>query len=92
MISRFATVALLVAELTGAAFAEDATPLPTPATPAPSATPDPTLTAYGVQYPNCGEWSNSCAVCTRDDAGKPRCSLPGIACQPKAIACSKEAP
>ena len=92
VISRFAIVALLVAGLTGAAFAQDATPQPTPATPTPAATPDPTLTAYGAQYPNCREWTDSCSVCVRDDAGKLRCSLPGIACQPKAIACSKEAP
>lgn len=38
--------------------------------------------------PNCSRWSDGCVNCSRDDKhDQPVCSNPGIACQPKAIAC-----
>jgi hypothetical protein len=38
--------------------------------------------------PNCSRWSDGCVNCSRDDKDEPPvCSNPGIACQPKAIAC-----
>lgn len=38
--------------------------------------------------PNCSRWTDGCVNCSRDDKGdQPVCSNPGIACQPKAIAC-----
>ena len=38
--------------------------------------------------PNCGRWTDGCVNCSRDDKDdQPVCSNPGIACQPKAIAC-----
>jgi hypothetical protein len=45
------------------------------------------LQGFGVQNPLCREWSDGCAVCLRDEKGAPRCSTPGIACQPGPIAC-----
>jgi hypothetical protein len=38
--------------------------------------------------PNRGRWTDGCANCSRDDKDEhPICSNPGIACQPKPIAC-----
>jgi hypothetical protein len=38
--------------------------------------------------PNCSRWSDGCVNCSRDDKDdQPVCSNPGVACQPKAIAC-----
>ncbi len=37
----------------------------------------------------CREASNGCAVCRYDTEGQPRCSLPGIACQPAPWRCIK---
>ena len=90
-VARIALSAAMLASLSSAATALDSTPASSPPEPAASATPDPTLSAYASQNPNCREWSDACAVCTRDEAGRPRCSLPGIACLPKPIVCSKEA-
>ncbi|MDE2018534.1 MAG: hypothetical protein KGI57_12620 [Hyphomicrobiales bacterium] len=49
-----------------------------------------TLRGFGAANVACLEWTDSCAVCRRDAAGgAAKCSLPGIACQPKPVACSK---
>ena len=38
--------------------------------------------------PNCSRWTDGCVNCSRDGKDdEPVCSNPGIACQPKAIAC-----
>ena len=47
---------------------------------------------FGDRNPDCQEWTNSCQVCRRDDQGKMQCSLPGIACQPKAPVCRIKKP
>lgn len=39
----------------------------------------------------CAEASNGCSVCRFDTTGAPRCSTPGIACQPSAWRCIKPA-
>jgi hypothetical protein len=91
-LARAALSAAAIASISGAAMALDATPASNAPEPAASATPDPTLSVFAGQNPKCREWSDACAVCARDDAGRFRCSLPGIACLPKPIVCSKEAP
>ena len=45
------------------------------------------LQSFAAAHPDCVEWSDGCAVCRRDTA--MHCSLPGIACQPSAIACKR---
>jgi hypothetical protein len=45
---------------------------------------------WGQANKSCAEWTNGCAVCARDEAGDFACSTPGIACQPKAVACSRQ--
>jgi hypothetical protein len=45
------------------------------------------LQGFGVQNPTCREWGDSCSICLRDDKDAPHCSIPGVACQPAAIAC-----
>ena len=60
--------------------------------PTPPATPsveDVSLAGFGAQNADCREWTDSCAICRRDDAGAAHCSTPGIACQPQPIACTK---
>ena len=47
----------------------------------------PTLEGYASINQVCREWSDGCAVCQRQGDGTIGCSLPGIACQPVAIAC-----
>ena len=61
---------------------------------APNAAPLPPLNrdeisvqSWGDRNPNCVEWTNSCQVCRREADGKMNCSLPGIACQPRAMLC-----
>ena len=68
------------------ALAEDA-----PANNAPLSPEAVSLQGFGAQNAACLEWSDGCAVCLRDDKGA-RCSTPGIACQPVAIACRRETP
>ena len=51
-------------------------------------TPTATLFSYAKDNPDCTEWTNACQVCTRGDDGEPKCSTPGIACQPTALVCS----
>ena len=39
--------------------------------------------------PKCAEASNGCSICRFDVTGEPRCSSPGIACQPSVWRCIK---
>jgi hypothetical protein len=63
-------------------------------TPTPDATPltpqERSLQGFGIHTPECLEWSDSCSVCLRDEAGAIHCSTPGIACQPETIVCRRE--
>jgi hypothetical protein len=62
---------------------------------APAADPAPTsdeafsLQGFGGKNPLCREWSDGCSICLRDEKDSPRCSTPGIACQPVAIVCAQ---
>ncbi len=38
---------------------------------------------------DCAEATNGCTICRYDSQGEPRCSLPGIACQPSGWRCIK---
>ena len=46
-----------------------------------------TLESFGRDSPSCREWSDGCAVCAKQTDKTFACSLPGIACQPRAVAC-----
>jgi hypothetical protein len=60
------------------------------ATTPPSPTPEEiSLQGFATATPRCAEWSDGCAVCTRDN-GAARCSTPGIACQAGPIVCRRE--
>jgi len=65
------------------AFADDA--------PAAAAPPEISLIRFGSDNPACQEWTDGCAVCLRDSGGVIHCSVPGIACQPSANLCRREA-
>jgi hypothetical protein len=56
--------------------------------PIPSAE-DISIQAYGDKNKSCQEWTDGCRTCQRSDAKEPACSNIGIACQPKAISCTK---
>lgn len=61
----------------------------------PAQTPKPevrTLESYGQSDRACREWTDGCAVCRRQKDDAPGCSLPGIACQPTAVACKGALP
>ena len=49
------------------------------------------IQGYGDQNKLCQEWTDGCRTCTRPESGDAVCSNPGIACQPKAISCSRRA-
>jgi hypothetical protein len=49
------------------------------------------IQGYGDNNKICQEWTDGCRTCTRPESGDPVCSNPGIACQPKAISCSRRA-
>jgi len=76
-------LALLLA-FAAPALADDA---PTPAV-SPSVE-DATMASFGAKNADCREWTDSCAICRRDDMGAVHCSTPGIACQPIPIVCTK---
>lgn len=66
------------------------------ATQAPSQTTAPlpaaeeaSLRGFGDADKTCQEWTDVCATCQRSETGAPVCSNIGIACQPKAISCTK---
>ncbi len=42
--------------------------------------------AFGRANPQCRAWSDGCVTCEAD-GGSARCSLPGIACTPRPVAC-----
>ena len=80
--------ALLFLALTFSAAAEEATPQPTPSSPATEALPpkeEATLHSFGEAHPACVEWSDGCAACKRTMSVS--CSTPGIACLPQEIVC-----
>jgi hypothetical protein len=58
--------------------------------PIPSAE-DISIQAYGDKNKTCREWTDGCRTCQRSDASVPTCSNIGIACQPKAITCTRRA-
>jgi hypothetical protein len=81
----FVAIALIAASGSGArADSPKAEPLPPPAK------EEVSIQRWGVANRDCGEWTNACQVCLRDAAGRPQCSTPGIACQPKAIQCLRK--
>ena len=45
---------------------------------------------WGGDHSNCAEWTNSCVICQRNEAGAAACSTPGIACQPRDIVCKRQ--
>ena len=47
------------------------------------------MRGYGDTDKTCQEWTDGCIACQRSDTGDPVCPNIGIACQPKAIACTK---
>ena len=47
------------------------------------------LHGYGDSDKTCQEWTDGCRTCVRSDTGEPICPNIGIACQPKAISCTK---
>jgi len=83
-------VAVGLAALLSLAGADEA-PIANPpvATPPPSQE-RPSLQGFALQNPLCREWSDGCSICRRDEKDAPRCSTPGIACQPEAIRCQRE--
>ncbi len=42
--------------------------------------------AFGDTDRICAEWTDGCVICLRETSA---CSLPGIACQPKTVTCTK---
>jgi hypothetical protein len=61
-------------------------------TPAPAPAPDAeeaSLHGYGDKAKACQEWTDTCRTCVRGDNGDPICPNIGIACQPKAISCTR---
>lgn len=58
---------------------------------APGAGPPPRpVAAFGLDNPECLEWSDSCVLCKRLDDGSPACTTPGTACVPDEPACKKK--
>jgi hypothetical protein len=60
--------------------------------------PDPTAPpippndpAVQASLPGCAAWTDSCVTCQRE-AGRVFCSNIGIACQPKAVTCTRPEP
>jgi hypothetical protein len=52
---------------------------------------DVSIQGYGDKNQTCQEWTDGCRACTRPESGVATCSNLGIACQPKAISCTKRA-
>ena len=97
MSKRFAAVlfALLFASLAPpVARADDPPPVETSAPAAPVETPESTpasVFAWGVDNPDCHEWTNACQTCARDEKGVAQCSTVGIACVPGPMVCASKA-
>jgi hypothetical protein len=60
----------------------------TPPTPAQE---EASLHSFGDTDKTCQEWTDSCRSCTRPENAEPVCSNIPIACQPKAISCTRRA-
>ena len=80
-------IALALALAFGGASAQAPAPQPVQA-PNP-AQEEASLHGYGDADKTCQEWTDGCRTCQRSDAGEPVCPNIGIACQPKAITCSR---
>jgi len=80
-----ATLSALVLVLAPAALAQAPPGTTTPPQEAAS------MQGFGDADKTCQEWSDGCVTCRRPDAGEPVCSNIGIACQPKAISCTRPA-
>jgi hypothetical protein len=78
----FVLPAMITLALTSAASAQ----APSQTTPAQEAA---SMRGYGDDEKSCQEWTDACVTCQRSDAGEPVCSNIGIACQPKAISCTR---
>lgn len=70
--------------------ADDAPAAANPATAAAPSAEELSLRGFGDQNPQCLEWTDSCAICLRDEKNVVHCSTPGIACQQQAIVCRTE--
>lgn len=78
-------VAIVLAVAAFALGASAQTPPPTPAQ------EEASLHSFGDTDKACQEWTDTCRTCTRPDNGEAVCSNIGIACQPKAISCTRRA-
>ena len=79
---RFVLPAMITLALTSAASAQ----APSQTTTAQEAA---SMRGYGDNEKSCQEWTDACVTCQRSDAGEPVCSNIGIACEPKAISCTR---
>jgi hypothetical protein len=61
---------------------------PQPKTPAQE---EVSLHGFGDADKTCQEWTDGCRTCARPGSGEVVCSNIGIACQPKAISCTRRA-
>ncbi len=52
----------------------------------------PSVAGYGRGDPACRAWTDGCTICEADPGAAARCSTPGIACTPRAIACEAPPP
>lgn len=59
--------------------------------PASEAAEELSIHRYGDRNQTCQEWTDGCRSCTRSAASDPICSNVGIACQPAAIRCARQA-
>ena len=84
MTRRIATVLALAILLQVGASAQQSQP-----TPADLAAETASMLGYGDRDKSCADWTDACMTCTRASNGDPLCSNIGIACQPKAISCTK---
>ena len=80
-----ATALALAALLLVGASAQQPQPAPPDA-----ASEEASMLGYGDCEKTCAEWSDGCMTCSRAENGDPVCPNIGIACQPKAIACTKK--
>jgi len=69
-----------------AAFALGASAQTPPPTPAQE---EASLHGFGDADKTCQEWTDGCRTCMRPESGEAVCSNIGIACQPKAINCTR---
>jgi hypothetical protein len=76
-----AAIVLAIAAFALAASAQ--TPAPAPAQ------EEASLHGFGDTDKTCQEWTDGCRTCMRPESGEAVCSNIGIACQPKAISCTR---